>query len=282
MSVSTFRITEPLEPHAPVLFSSPHSGRTYPVSFAHAVDLQVLRQVEDTHVEALFEHVPLQGAPLLAALMPRTFIDVNRDVRDLDTSIIAGEWPLPVAPSEHTAQGAGLIWTSLGAEGDIYARKLSVDEVLRRIYECWRPYHQELEARLAGFRQRFGAAWLVDCHSMPSRNGAGDLLPDFVLGDRNGTTCDGDFTEFVTAVLAEFGYSVAHNDPYRGVEILRRHSDPAKGCHALQIEINRRLYMDERTRLRHAGFNRLKAHLEELTDGIVAFAMDRIANRAAE
>jgi N-formylglutamate amidohydrolase len=282
MSPPTFRVIEPLDPVAPVVFSSPHSGRTYPSSFTHAVDLHLLRCVEDTFVEALFEHAPLQGAALVAALMPRTFIDVNRDVCDIDTAIIAGEWPLPAEPSDYSRRGAGIVWTNLGPDGDIYARKLTADEVLRRIYECWRPYHEELQTRLSMLRRRFGGVWLVDCHSMPSADGTGEALPDFVLGDREGTTCAGDFADFIEAVLEQQGYKVTRNDPYRGVEILRRYGRPADRSHALQIEVNRRLYMDERTRARHGGYAKLKANLEELTDAIIAYATEQTGSRAAE
>ena len=265
---------------SPVVYDSPHSGRTYPPDFDHAIDMTVLRQAEDTHVEALFGHVPQQGSPLLYALFPRTYIDVNRAIEDMDVALIEGDWPLPAAPTEFTAQGIGLIWRDIGVDGPVYARKLKPDEVLKRIYFCWRPYHARLAQLIDAAHARFGVSYHVNCHSMPSREaGAGgdprSPRTDFVLGDRDGTTCEGDFVRHVRDVLAGQGYKVAINDPYKGAELLRRFADPAGRRHGLQIEINRRLYMDEQTRARNGFFNKLKNDLETLTGAIAAYALDK-------
>ena len=276
----TLRVEPPLVALSPVVYDSPHSGRTYPMDFDHAIDLSVLRQAEDTHVEALFAHVPQLGSPLLYALMPRTYIDVNRAIEELDTEMLDGPWELPVVPTEATRQGIGLIWRHVGIDGPIYARKLKPEEVLRRIFYCWKPYHERLGQLIDQAHERFGVSYHVNCHSMPSRpEGVGDdsRAPrvDFVLGDRDGTTSEGDFVRLVRDTLRELGYQVTVNDPYKGAELLRRFADPAAGRHSLQIEINRRLYMDETTRARNGFFTKLTRDLEHLTRTIADYALER-------
>jgi N-formylglutamate deformylase len=277
----TFRVDPPLVALSPVVYDSPHSGRTYPMDFDHAIDLTVLRQAEDTHVEALFGHVPGQGAPLLYALFPRSYVDVNRAVDDMDVGLIEGEWPLPANPSEFTAQGIGLIWRDMGVDGPIYARKLKPDEVVKRIYFCWRPYHERLGQLIDTAHARFGVSYHINCHSMPSRDADAPEDPrsprvDFVLGDRDGTSCDGDFVRHVRDTLVALNYKVGINAPYKGAELLRRFGNPAQGRHSLQIEINRRLYMDERTRNRNGYYGKLKKDLESLTQAITAYALDKV------
>ena len=273
-----------LEPAAgmpvPVVYDSPHSGRTYPLDFEHAVDLMTLRQAEDTHVEALFAHVTTHGSPLLSALFPRTYIDVNRALEDFDVGLVSGEWQLPVAPTEFCRKGIGLVWRDVGIEGPIYAHPLAPEAVLKRIYFCWRPYHEMLARLLDDAHKRFGRVYHINCHSMPSpgllqETDTPGAHADFVLGDRDGTTCAPAFLAHVRAMLEGMGYRVAVNDPYKGVELLRRYADPAGGRHGLQIEIARRLYMDEATRNRTGGFHKLRADLETLTAAIAAYAVEQ-------
>ena len=276
----THRVDPPLAALSPVVYDSPHSGRTYPLDFDHAIDLTALRQAEDTHVEALFGHVTQLGSPLLYALFPRTYIDVNRAIEDLDTNLINGEWPLPVAPTEFTRQGIGLIWRDIGVDGPIYARKLKPDEVLKRIYFCWRPYHERLGQLIVAAHARFGVSYQINCHSMPSRDEGAAEDPraprtDFVLGDLDGTTCESDLVRHVRDVLIGQGYKVAINEPYKGAEILRRYGKPTERRHSLQLEVNRRLYMDEQTRARNGYFGKLKKDLEVLTGTIAEYALDR-------
>lgn len=283
MMKETHRVDLPETALAPVVYDSPHSGRTYPADFNHAIDLATLRQAEDTHVEALFARVPHFGSPLLYALFPRTYIDVNRALDDLDAGLIDGEWQLPVAPSTFSAQGIGLIWRDIGVDGPIYARKLKPDEVLKRIYFCWRPYHERLGQLIDQAHARFGVCYHINCHSMPSRDESDAASPrqprtDFVLGDRNGTTCEGDFVRHVRDVLRELGYQVAINEPYKGAELLRRFSNPQAGRHSLQIEVNRRLYMDETTRARNGYFPKLCNDMDALNRAIADYAFGKAAN----
>ena len=276
----THRVELPRVALSPVVYDSPHSGRTYPADFDHAIDLTVLRQAEDTHVEALFAHVSHLGSPLLYALFPRSYIDVNRGLDDVDVAMIAGEWPLPLAPSSFTRQGIGLIWRGMGVDGPIYARKLTSEEIIKRIYYCWRPYHERLGQLIDTAHARFGVSYHVNCHSMPSRAEGAAADPrtprvDFVLGDRDGTSTEGDFVRHVRDELHKLGYQVAINEPYKGAELLRRFGYPAAGRHSLQIEVNRRLYMDETTRARNGYFGKLCKDLETLNAAIAAYAFDR-------
>ena len=276
---------DPIGRRLPVLFDSPHSGHAYPRDFAFTCPLPVLRQAEDTHVDELFAHAPEHGATLLCALFPRTYIDANRAVDDIDPAMLDGPWPEPLAPTDKSAAGMGLIRTLCRPGLPLYDGRLSVAEVSERIDRYYRPYHFQVAAILEGLRASFGAVWHVNCHSMPSatapgmRRGGG---PDFVVGDRDGTTCEPGFAALVADVLTDLGYSVAMNDPYKGVELVARYSDPQSGRHSLQLEINRRLYMDEETLERHEGFARLQADLGTLMHRICAHAESRTARRAAE
>lgn len=277
MMKESHRVEKPTGAPAPVVYDCPHSGRTYPLDFDHAIDLAALRQAEDSHVEALFAHVTAQGSPLLYALFPRTYIDVNRALEDFDADMIEGEWPLPATPGPLANQGIGLIWRDLGIDGPIYARKLKAEEVLKRIFYCWKPYHERLTQMLDETHARFGLVYHVNCHSMPSRAPGDETDPrarrtDFVLGDRDGTTCEGGFVRHVRDALIELGYTVAINDPYKGAEILRRHAAPERHRHSLQIEINRRLYMEETTRARNGYYAKLKNDLQTLTEQIAEYA----------
>lgn len=288
---------DPIGRRLPVLFDSPHSGHAYPRDFAFTCPLPVLRQAEDTYVDELFAHAPEHGATLLCALFPRSCIDVNRAADDIDPTLLDGPWPEPLAPTGKSAAGIGLIRRLCRPGLPMYDGRLSVAEVSDRIGRYYRPYHFQVATILDGLCAAFGAVWHVNCHSMPSampsatpstmpparatgrRRGGG---PDFVVGDRDGTTCEPAFTALVADVLRGLGYSVAINDPYKGMELVARYSDPARGRHSLQLEINRRLYMNEETLERHEGFARLQADLDTLIRRIGAHAEAHAARRAAE
>lgn len=266
---SMLRRWDPLGRPAPLVLDSPHSGVRYPPDFGHCAPLPILRTAEDTHVDDLFGAAPACGATLIAALFPRSYIDVNRDILDIDPDLLDGPWPGPLRPGEKTRLGMGLIrrWAQPGIP--LYDRKLSVTEIQARIETCYRPYHLEVKAALDRTHERFGAVWHLNCHSMGSEGSAmtpdgAKSRPDFVLGDRDGTTCDRAFRDVVYAWLRDRGYRVTINDPYKGVELVRRYSDPAQRRHSLQIEINRRLYMDESTRAPHEGYAALKAAMSSL------------------
>ncbi len=264
----------------PLVLDSPHSGTHYPADFDHLPPRPVVRKAEDTHVEALFASAPAAGATLVEALFPRAYIDPNRHVSDLDPAVIDEPWPGPLAPSRKTELGIGLVWRVAQGGAPMYARPLSVAEVERRIALCYEPYHAAVASALEERHARFGAVWHLNCHSMPA---VGDVMSedpgrrraDFVLGDRDGTTCEPEFTFFVARTLAGMGFEVAVNDPYKGVELVRRHGRPAERRHSLQIEINRRLYMDEATLERTAGFAALQADLARLVEALAEYVQAR-------
>jgi len=266
MSFRPVTITEPTGFLSPLVVDSPHSGRIYPADFAYTCPLPLLRQTEDFLVDELVAGAVDTGATLIAAEFPRSYIDVNRAEGDIDPAVLAAPWPAPLELTERTMLGLGLVRRLCMTGVPVYAAPLGVDDVMQRIDAFYRPYHAAVAAALAVRARMFGAAYLLNCHSMPSR-GQEDgttLRADFVLGDRGGTSCDPAFTRCVSEHLQELGYSVALNDPYKGMEIVRRYGTPATGRHALQIEINRRLYMDERKLEKTEGFDRLRRDLTAL------------------
>ncbi|HEY7904161.1 MAG TPA: N-formylglutamate amidohydrolase [Casimicrobiaceae bacterium] len=281
-------MTAPVIVHRPsiaaaLVLDSPHSGEWYPPDFDHAPPRAEVRQAEDTHVARLWRGALAHGATLVEAVFPRAYIDPNRSLADIDPALFAdGErWPHPLSPSRKTEQGIGLVWRLARHGVPLYARKLGVAEVAHRIDAYWRPYHAALAAAIDECHDAFGAAWHLDCHSMPAVGDAladdpGRARADIVLGDRDGTTCDPAFTAQVRDLFAARGYSVAINDPYKGVEIVRRHGQPGAARHSLQVEINRRLYMDETTLLPHAGHDVLARDLAGIAADLVAWIKPRL------
>ena len=271
---------DPIGEWAPVVFDSPHSGIDYPPDFRFVCDFPSLRQAEDTYVGELFAAAPSHGAHFLEALFPRSYIDTNRAIDDLDQGLMNAPWSDPLRPSEKTHVGMGLVRRLCKPGMPMYDRLLSPDEVRHRIDGYYRPYHAALDGLMDSVCARFGMAVLINCHSMPSfingmaANG-GRVDADFVLGDRDGTTAGRDLVQAVEDALKDLGYAVRRNDPYKGVELVRRHGDPANGRHALQIEINRKLYMDEVTLAKTAGFEPLARALDSLCGTICAFAAER-------
>jgi N-formylglutamate amidohydrolase len=276
---ASLRILEPQGEPAPVVFDSPHSGTDYPDDFGTIAPLAILRRSEDAFVDELFAAAPEHGAALIAALFPRIYIDPNRDLIDLDPAMLDGPWPDPLVPSRKTELGVGLVWRIMPPDSRLYDRLLSVAEVRGRIDRCWKPYHHAVANAIDETHRRFGKVWHVNCHSMPAMgNAASEDGPvpraEFVLGDRDGTTCEPGFTAFVAGALRDLGYDVKINQPYKGVELVRRYSDPEKGRHSLQLEVNRKLYMDERTIRKNAGFGETQANLSKLVAAICAYAQE--------
>jgi N-formylglutamate amidohydrolase len=261
----------------PVVFDSPHSGSVYPSDFGFAAPLEVMRRAEDAFVDELFASAPAHGAALLAALFPRSYVDPNRHEHEIDTLLLNEPCPHPIVPSHRSARGLGVVRRLVRATVAVYDRRLSVSEVQSRIARYHRPYHDELSAMIAEAHDRFGAVWHVNCHSMKS-TAKGRPRDDFVLGDRDGTTCAPEFTELVASTLRGLGYSVGLNHPFKGAEIVTRHGDPAGGRHSLQIEINRGLYMDEARIEKSEAFPRLRRDVDALVRAIAGFVRGRIAS----
>ena len=276
-----FDLIEPTAAAVPLVLDSPHSGTDYPDDFRPAVPMSALRQAEDSFVDELYAEGPRLGATLIRARVPRSYIDPNRSLLDIDASLLDAAWPGPAIPSRKTQLGIGLIWRLLDTGKPVYDRRLSVDEVKQRIVRYHQPSQRAVKDALDHAHDHFGAVWHLNLHSMPavssavSEEGPGVPRADFVLGDRDGTTCERDFTDLVAAKLRSMGYDVRINDPYKGVELVRAFSDPKDNRHSLQIEVNRRLYMDERTREKSAGFAKLRGDLTVLLEAVAAFARER-------
>ena len=266
----------------PLVCDSPHSGTDYPADFCSALPIDRLRQAEDTDVDALWAATTDVGGTLIAASFPRSYIDPNRALEDLDPDLLDGPWPSPLAPGPKSRLGYGLVWRKLNSETLIYDRRLSVEEVQQRIDRCWQPYQDALRREIDDSVQRFGGVWHLNLHSMPndaySRLGIRSERPlaDFVLGDRDGTTSEPEFVDVVAQSLRGFGYSVAHNDPYKGVALLEQTGKPELNQHSIQIEIRRPLYMNESTRERTPGFELLRRDLTQTLRHLASYVRSKL------
>lgn len=257
---------------SPVVFASPHSGNDYPAEFLAQSRLKfpALRRSEDSFVDELFGCVPDFGAPLIRALFPRAFVDPNREPFELDPAMFEDELPPFVnTGSPRVAAGLGTIAKVVSNGEEIYGRRLHFTEARRRIDGYYRPYHDALRQVLTATRERFGGCLLIDCHSMPSVGGpmerdAGRSRVDFVLGDCHSVSCDRMVISRAERALRDLGFAVARNTPYSGGFVTQHYGRPADGLHALQIEINRALYMDEATIARSSGFAALAERLKGL------------------
>lgn len=267
---------------APVVLDSPHSGADYPEDFDCLVPKAMLRRAEDMYVGDLFANAPGCGATLIEALFPRSYIDPNRALDDLDPDLLPDDWPHQVEMGEKARLGHGLIWRFCPPDMLMYRRRLPAEKVHHRIETYWRPYHQCLAETIDTVHGRFGEVWHLNCHSMPAASGPGVLRrngrarADFVLGDRDGSSCSRAFRSLIAETLEDMGYVVALNDPYKGVELVRAYSDPMRERHSIQIEINRALYMNERTLERHPGFDALRADLDRLVSVVTEYAAARL------
>src|SRR5712691_2956296 len=257
----------------PLVLDSPHSGALYPADFAYCCPLPVLRRAEDSYVDELFEAAPFHGATLIGALFPRSYVDVNRAADDLDPGLLAGALPPVLVPRPVTR--VGLVRRHAQPGVPIYDQKLDPDDILARIERYHTPYHRVLDEACERLHREFGALWHLNCHSMPSygpsREERKGVYADFVLGDRDGTTCSPEFTDCVASFLRGRGYDVRINEGYKGVEIVRRQGRPEEQRHSLQIEVDRALYMDQKTLEKLPGFERLRADLARLVEALGGF-----------
>lgn len=272
-----FVLIEPLHHTAPLIFASPHSGRRYPADLLSEtrVPLMSLRRSEDIFVDELFAGAAAHGAPVLSATIARAYVDLNRDPVDLDPDMFE-ERPARRATftSAHVQAGLGAIPRVSGDGQSIYRRKLSLTEAERRIAQVHRPYHGMLAALVGEAKARFGCAVLIDCHSMPS-SARGAHGPDIVLGDRFGAACHPSITALAEATLRRMGYRVARNTPFAGGHTTQSYGRPTQRSHALQIEINRALYVDERSLERGTGFGRVRADMSRLAEALAAATLHK-------
>ena len=276
-----FEIIEPADWRGPLIFNSPHSGNVYPPAFLASARLELaqLRRSEDSFVDELFIGVVPQGFPLMRAHFPRCYIDVNREPYELDPRMFEGRLPsFANTRSMRVAGGLGTVARVVGDAQEIYDQRIPVDDALRRIDGLYKPYHRALRRLVTRVHRDFGAAILVDCHSMPSIAGNRDERPraDVVIGDRYGTSCVAMVADTIEAALQEAGYSVSRNKPYAGGFITEHYGNPPAGLHAIQLEINRALYMDERRFEPIAAFSRLAGHLESLAERLAAISLEEL------
>lgn len=267
-----FEVRRAAELTTPLVFASPHSGRVYPADMMSAsrLDARDIRRSEDALVDGLIEGGEAAGAALVLCRVGRAYVDVNREPWELDEAMFSDRLPEHArAVSARVAAGLGSVPRVVGDGQAIYARKLRFAEAEARIAAVHAPYHAALEALLAEARARFGAAVLIDWHSMPSAASRGEARrgrprPDVVLGDRHGGACAPGLTALVKRELERTGYVVALNRPYAGGYTTQAHGRPEDGRHAVQVELDRELYLDERTLQPRPGFDRLKQRLEAL------------------
>jgi N-formylglutamate amidohydrolase len=272
----------PARQTTPVVVASPHSGAQYPVDFLTlaALPLSVLRRAEDAFVDELFGSAPALGMPFLAAQFPRSYVDANREPYELDPGMFEGPLPRPLNHrTTRVAAGLGMI-PRVAASGEaIYRGRVSANEIEHRLETCWRPYHTTLSRLIAETFGNFGAVLLIDAHSMPSSiSGAGlrdrEQRVDIVLGDNHGEACAPVVVDFAERWLGAQGLRVLRNQPYAGGFTTQRYGRPALGRHALQIEINRSLYMDEMRHERLATFGVLQRLMTRF--------LEEISNQAPE
>lgn len=281
-----FTLQKPETP-LPLIFDSPHSGTIYPDDFNYSCDFKLLEQSEDKYVDELFNSAPEHGGTLLCAHFPRTYIDVNRAIDDVDPALLSEPWPEnygSITPSNRSEAGIGLIRRLIVPKTPVYNQKISPKEIKSRIDTYYTPYHTALEQLIEQYHQKYNQVWHINCHSMPSglvKNKFSRInptqAPDFVLGNRDGTTCDIEFTHLIRDTLSNIGYKVAINNPYKGVELVKRYSNPALNKHSIQIEISRKLYMDEETCEKNKGFDSLQRNLTKLISTMDEYISKKVA-----
>ncbi|MFC4174707.1 N-formylglutamate amidohydrolase [Microvirga sp. GCM10011540] len=268
-------VVEPSGQTAPFVFNVPHAGAVYPASFLaeSRLDAMALRRSEDAFVDELFASTVELGTPLMTARFPRAYLDLNREPYELDSRMFDGRLP-PFANtrSMRVAGGLGTIPRIVADGQEIYRGRLPVEEALHRIEWLYKPYHRVLRQMIRRTSQSFGHAILIDCHSMPSSSVSREdgAKADIVLGDRYGTSCAVILIDLVEAALRGRGYTVVRNKPYAGGFITEHYGEPALGRHALQIEINRAIYMDERTLQKKPRFATVAADMTETFAQVIA------------
>ncbi|HVZ49142.1 MAG TPA: N-formylglutamate amidohydrolase [Gemmatimonadaceae bacterium] len=269
-AAATLRVRRP-DGVARLVYDSPHSGREYPPDWRTKASGAELRRGEDAYVDELLGGAVALGAVLLDALLPRCYLDVNRALGDIDADLLAEPWPEPLAPTDKTRRGLGLIRRYVVPGVEINAERLSVADVQRRIADVYAPYHAALADLVAAQVRHRGACWHVNWHSMKSvgnamtPDGPGARRADFVVSDRDGASASPALTALIADTLRAQGYRVAVNDPYKGGTIVQEVGRPAAGVHSVQVEINRALYLDEVRVEKSAGFAALAANLDALT-----------------
>lgn len=275
MTSPAYQVLRPVQRTTSVIFASPHSGRDYPQAFLDRsqLDPHELRSSEDAFIDRLFAAAPAHGAPLILACAPRAFVDLNRAPEELDPALIDGV--RRAAHNPRIASGLGVIPRVVAGGRAIYRGKLTLEEAEARIAGHWRPYHAALQGLIDDSHARFGEAILIDCHSMPNEaleqvSTPGQPRPDVVLGDRFGAAAAASVVERIEAAFAAAGLRVARNMPFAGAYVTQHYGRPSRRQHAVQIEINRALYMNERSVAPLPGFDGVR----RLLTGVIADLAD--------
>ncbi|MEK9753419.1 MAG: N-formylglutamate amidohydrolase [Rhodospirillaceae bacterium] len=271
----------PIGDAVPLVFDIPRSGNDYPKEFRSPAPFDAVRRSVSMYVEELYSDAPGHGATWLYALFPNVYIDANRHELDVDPAYLEGTWPEPLETSDKSLRGMGLTPRVCG-KGDVALQTgpIAVADLRHRLDKYYWPYHNTLADVLRKFRERFGVAFHVSCHSMSSVGGKavpdpGRKRSDFDIGTRGGTTTAPEFADAVLECLKGFGYDVTLNEHFIGAESVRKHGNPAAGAHSLQIEINRSIYMDEDSYRRAEKFDEVRGHLAELAKHLADFARQR-------
>ena len=263
----------------PLIIDSPHSGTEYPLDFNHQADFAQLRQAEDSYVDELYKHVSSIGGVFLDAKFPRSYIDPNRSENDFILEDLHEKnnsaCEIKFKPTIKSQLGIGLVWLKIPPNGEpMYRDKITLKQLMHRVNTYHRPYHKILKNMLDNTYKKFGKFYHVDAHSMQNQATAmsdqsqGTKRPDFVIGDREGTSCKRRFTDLIVDFLKSLNYSVDVNYPYKGMELVRAYSDPLQNKNSVQIEVNRKLYMNEETREKIDNFKILKQDLKKLINEI--------------
>ena len=271
---------EPEGPPAPLLVDVSRSGREYPGEYRSPLPFTTVHDNVSMYVEDLWAGAPAAGGILLYCCFPNTWVDVNRSESDMDPALVEGRWPRELKPSPRTLEGLGLIKTRSRFGEPFQERKLTVAEIEDRLDAYYRPYHAELKRLVEALHRRFGVLRQISCHCMsavgaPTHPDAGKPRADFCVSDLKGRTASRDAMELVVETLKSYGYRVSVNDPYIGNELIARHGDPARGVDSIQIEINKKLFMDTGTFRKTPGFDKLKADLDRLLAVIVRDSLGR-------
>ena len=281
MPQSAFHLRQPERLLSGTVFASPHSSNAYPAEFVkHSrLDELTIRSSEDAFVDQLFDCAPEFGTPLLLAGVPRAYVDLNRSVDELDPALISGARRNGHNP--RVASGLGVIPRVVANGRAIYSGKITMAEAQKRLKDFWQPYHTELQNLLNDARQQFGTAILVDCHSMPheAMDGiarSGRTAPEIVLGDRFGAAAGAEVVDRIEAAFAAAGFKVARNAPFAGAYVTQAYGRPSRNQHAVQVEIDRALYMDERTIKPNADFAEVRKLMRAVVREIVGIGCPEV------
>ena len=263
----------------PLIVDVSRSGREYPAEYRSPLPFTTVHDNVSMYVEELFERTPDVGGTLLYCSFPNTFVDVNRSESDMDPAVVDGPWPYPLQPTARTLEGLGLIKTRSRYGEAFQERRLTVAEIEERLARYYRPYHDELKRIVDDMHARWARVRHISCHCMsatgaPTHPDAGKPRADFCISDLHGTTCSRRFLDLVTGTLTGLGYSVSVNAPYIGNELIRRHGAAPRNIESLQVEVNKRLFIDTKTFRRTAGFAKLQTDIGRLLEVLAHDAAD--------